>query len=213
MLWRKTPRAAGLSEPHSGERGGIVHPSKALRIFISEIRDRPSPHLLDTGQVIGTNIEYFAGMGCKVFVHDVIAERCSDLDKPEPANRLVPGTRWTGLPFEDEQFDGVLAWDLLDFFHRGEVPAVISEIFRVLKKEGLQFGLFCSERADRVEESQRYRIADTGMLEHEPLGKTSSEKLFVTRLKNRDILDAYVPHRVLHFIMLKNRMREIVVRK
>ncbi len=39
MLWRKTPRAAGLSEPHGGERGGVVHPSKALRIFISEIRE------------------------------------------------------------------------------------------------------------------------------------------------------------------------------
>ncbi|MFQ5458923.1 MAG: class I SAM-dependent methyltransferase [Myxococcota bacterium] len=213
MLWQKAPRAAEFSELRGGEKGGIVHPSKALRIFISDIRDRTTPQILDTGQVIGANIEYFAGMGCKVFVHDVVAELCSDLDKPEPPARLVPGTRWGGLPYEDEQFDGVLMWDLLDFFHGEEVPAVIAELFRVLKKEGYLFGLFCSERSDRIEEAQRYRIVDTGMLEHVSAGKTHGEKLFVTRLRNRAILDAFVPHRVLHFIMLKNRMREIVVRK
>jgi hypothetical protein len=38
-------------------------------------------------------------------------------------------------------------------------------------------------------------------------------KLLATRLRNREILDAFVPHRVLHFIMLANNMREIVVRK
>jgi SAM-dependent methyltransferase len=213
MLWRKTPQSAGFAEPRGGERGGLVHPSKALRIFVSEIRDRSSPQLLDTGQVIGTNIEYFARMGCKVFVHDVIAERRSDLDVPDRRSRIVPGTYWTGLPYEDGQFDGILAWDMLDYFRSEEVPAVLAELFRVLKKEGLLFALFCSERADRPEASERYRIVDSGMLDHEPVEKGGAAKIFVTRLKNRDILDAFVPHRVLHFIMLKNRMREIVVRK
>ncbi len=213
MLWRKTEPTAGFAEPRGGERGGLVHPSKALRIFVSEIRDRTSPQLLDTGQVIGTNIEYFARMGCKVFVHDVSAERRADLDAAERPVRLVPGTRWSGLPYEDGQFDGLLVWDLLDYFRAEEVPPVIGELFRVLKKDALLFALFCSERAERPEPSQRYRIVDSGMLEHEPADKANALKVFVTRLKNRDILDAFVPHRVLHFIMLKNRMREIVVRK
>lgn len=213
MLWRKTPPVEGASAPRGVEPGRLVHPSKALRIFVSDIRDRTKPQLLDAGQVIGNNIEYFARMGCRVFVHDVLADRVSDLQLGRPAKRFVRGTRWGGLPYADEQFDGLLSWDLLDYFARDEVPSVIAELFRVLKKNALLFSLFCREQARRPEPSQRYRIVDTGMLKHEPVTKGDTAKLFVTRLRNREILDAFVPHRVLHFIMLKNNMREIVVRK
>jgi hypothetical protein len=202
-----------LWAPRGPEAERLVHPSKALRIFVSDIRDRTSPQLLDAGQVIGSNIEYFARMGCKVFVHDVLADRIADLQLGRPPKRFVRGTRWGGLPYSDEQFDGLLAWDLLDYFAREEVPSVIAELFRVLKKNALLFGLFCREGAQRADPSQRYRIVDTGMLEHDPIAKGDTAKFFVTRLRNREILDAFVPHRVLHFIMLKNSMREIVVRK
>jgi hypothetical protein len=213
MLWRKTPPVERVSASRWAEPGRLVHPSKALRIFVSEIRDRTKPQLLDAGQVIGGNIEYFARMGCRVFVHDVLAERVSDVQLGRPPKRFVRGTRWGGLPYTDEQFDGLLAWDLLDYFARDEVPSVIAELFRVLKKNSLLFGLFCREQAQRPEPNQRYRIVDTGMLEHEQVAKGDTAKLFATRLRNREILDAFVPHRVLHFIMLKNNMREIVVRK
>ena len=213
MLWHKMPQASGRATLRRSERGTLGHPSKALRIFISEIRDRKSPQLLDIGPVIGSNIEFFARMGCKVFVRDLLAERVMETQQGSLPERLVPGTRWGGLPYPDEHFDGVLAWDLLDFFSRKEVPSVIGEIFRVLKKDALALGLFCRERSDFPEPCQRYRIADTGTLEHEPFGKGTQVKLLASRLRNREILDAFVPHRVLHFIMLKNNMRELVARK
>jgi SAM-dependent methyltransferase len=214
MLWHKSPDpAAALAAPRKPARGALAHPSKALRIFVSEIRDREAPQLLDIGQVIGTNIEFFARMGCKVFVRDLVAERITEANQGKLPERLVPGTRWGGFPYPDEQFDGVLAWDLLDYFARDEVPSVIGEIFRVLKKEALLLGLFCKERADQPEPCQRYRIVDNGILEHEPVEKGPAAKLLVSRMRNREILDAFVPHRVMHFIMLGNNMREIVVRK
>jgi len=213
MLWRSPPEGAGFEKTRGAKGGGIKHPSKALRIFVSGIRDLDSPQLLDTGQVIGANIEYFARMGCKVFVHDVNAERISEIERGRTPEKIVRGTRWSGLPYSDEQFDAVLAWDLLDYFPREEVPSVIAELFRVLKKEALLIALFSSERANRVEPAQRYRIIDMDVLEHDPIAKGTNAKLFVSRLRNREILDAFVPHRVLHFIMLKNNMREIVVRK
>jgi len=212
MLWHKSQSAPVLT-PRRGAKDTLAHPSKALRIFVSEIRDRRSPQLLDVGQVIGTNIEFFARMGCKVFVRDLVAERIADLERGALPERLVPGTRWGGLPYPDEQFDGVLAWDLLDFFTRDEVPSVIGEIFRVLKKDALLLGLFCRERSEAPEPCQRYRIVDVGVLEHEPIDREPGVKLLATRMRNREILDAFVPHRVLHFIMLANNMREIVVRK
>ena len=213
MLWPKTERAPVLTPPRRAGKETLAHPSKALRIFVSEIRDRPSPQLLDVGPVIGANIEFFARMGCKVFVRDLVAERIADIEKGKLSERLVPGTRWGGLPYPDEQFDGVLAWDLFDFFAREEVPSVIGEIFRVLKTDGLLLGLFCRERSEMPEPCQRYRIVDAGILEHEPIDRASGSKLLATRMRNREILDAFVPHRVLHFIMLANNMREIVVRK
>ena len=215
MLWQKSPdtSAAALAAPRKPARGALAHPSKALRIFVSEIRDREAPQLLDIGQVIGANIEFFARMGCKVFVRDLIAERIAETNLGKLPERLVPGTRWGGFPYPDEQFDGVLVWDLLDYFARNEVPSVIGEIFRVLKKEALLLGLFCKERTDQPEPCQRYRIVETGILEHEPIEKGPAAKLLVSRMRNREILDAFVPHRVMHFIMLSNNMREIVVRK
>ncbi len=213
MPWHKTPNANRLAESYRSERGVLVHPSKALRIFVSEIRDQKSPQLLDIGPVIGSNIEFFARMGCKVFVRDLLAERVAETQAGRLPERLIPGTRWGGLPYPDEQFNGVLAWDLLDFFSREEVPSVIGEIFRVLKKEALLLGLFGKERSNLPEPCQRYRIVDAGTIEHEPLGKGTQTKLLASRLRNREILDAFVPHRVLHFIMLNNNMREIVVRK
>ena len=56
----------------AGDRAATV-PTKALARFLSVLKGREQPVLLDLGPVVGQNVNFFGEqLGCKIFVEDIL---------------------------------------------------------------------------------------------------------------------------------------------
>ncbi|HSK08660.1 MAG TPA: class I SAM-dependent methyltransferase [Vicinamibacterales bacterium] len=192
----------------SGAERDLVVGTKALRKFISYLKSRPTPVLLDLGPVVGSNINFFGEeMGCKIFVEDVFA----DVDRHDR-----DGTRADLAAFMAQRFpqpggsvDGVLCWDLFDFLDRPSAQAVAQQLSRVLAVNGVLFGFFGMTRPSESRFT-KYTVVDDATLRQRPY---STPRMRQAVLQNRDITRLFEPLRVSDSFLLKNNVREILFRK
>lgn len=185
-----------------------VVPTKALRKFVTALRQRPSPALLDLGPVVGANIQYFGEqLGCKVFIEDIFA----DLDRFEREGRVadLPAFLETRIPQPPDSVDGVLCWDLFDFLDRTSSQVVANHLMRVLKVDGALFGFFATEHPAEARFT-KFTVVDDGALRHRPY---SNARMRQAVMQNRDINNLFGQLRVSDLFLLHTGVREILFRK
>jgi hypothetical protein len=211
FLSRLAPRRAAeeLAEPAPTQvEPDVVVPSKALRKFVTCLRQHPFPTLLDLGPAVGSNIEYFGEqLGCKVFVEDIF----SDIDRFEREHRLaeLPAFLESRLSRDAASVDGILCWDLFDFLDKPSARVAAEHLMRVLKVDGVLFGFFSTAHAAEARFS-KFIVADDSCLRHRAY---SAPRTRQAALQNRDIIKLFGRLRVSDSFLLRNNVREIVFRK
>jgi len=194
--------------PETAGAPDTVVGTKALRKFISYLKSRPTPVLLDLGPVVGSNISFFGEqIGCKIFVEDLFA----DIDRHEREGRLadLPAFLRSRFPQASGSVDGVLCWDLFDFLDRSAAQAAAEQLSRVLAVNGALFGFFGMTRPSEVRLT-KFVVVDDANLRHRPY---SIPRMRQAVLQNRDITRLFEPLRVSDSFLLKNNVREILFRK
>ena len=193
-------------EPAGAE--DVVVGTKALRKFISYLKSRPTPVLLDLGPVVGSNIGFFGEqIGCKIFVEDLFA----DVDRHQRDGRAaeLPAFLRKRFPQASGSVDGVLCWDLFDFLDRPSAQAAAEQLSRVLAVNGALFGFFGMTRPSETRLT-KFVVVDDMNLRHRPY---STPRMRQAVLQNRDITRLFEPLRVSDSFLLKNNVREILFRK
>lgn len=176
--------------------------------FLAAVAQRSSPVLLDLGPVVGANVTFFGErLGCRLLIGDLQA----DLDRvrgkaaEERVEAVVDRLRSTvtGL------LDGVLCWDIFDYFDRQTAAAVAGFLVDHLSTGAVLHGLFGSEPAD-VNCRTRYVLQSPSSLicRQEP---AASFRRAV--LSTRDLAVMFPGTKVTESVLLKTRRREILLRK
>ncbi|MCK5248012.1 class I SAM-dependent methyltransferase [Candidatus Bipolaricaulota bacterium] len=102
--------------------------------FLSQLRANGLTRLLEVGAGTGRDGRFFADEGCNVTCIDLSPEMvrfCRD----KGLEALVMDV--AELSFEDESFDAVYSFNSLLHLPKDELPGVLQEIRRVLRREGL----------------------------------------------------------------------------
>lgn len=185
-------------------------PSKAFPKFLSAIANRPEPPvLIDFGPVIGTNVAFFGEqLGCKLFIEDLFA----DFDRHARAGTLeaLPATIDSRFRHADGSVDGVLCWDFFDYLSKPAAQALARQIVRMLRPGGAVMGFFCtSSSADRLPFT-KYEIVDPNSLRHKAHPGSGGKKY---AFLNRDIIKMFDGLIVSDSFLLKNNIREILLRR
>ncbi len=76
-------RNQGKSRGAGGERQSRALNSHILSKFLKRLRADGRPHILDLGPLSGANIQFFAELGCKVQVEDLLS--VAEIAAPQPA--------------------------------------------------------------------------------------------------------------------------------
>ncbi len=185
-----------------------VVPSKALAKLVASLAQREAPILLDFGPVSGPNVAFCGErLGCKLFIEDIL----SDID------RFLRGKASEDLPtlFErrfthaDGSIDGILCWDLFDFLDKRAAQSLARQIVRLLRPGGSVVGFFCTTGVERAPFT-RFEIVDEQHLRHRHQAGIGGRKL---SLPNRDIIRMFDGLVVADSFLLKNNIREMVLRK
>jgi methyltransferase family protein len=197
-------------EADGGASKAPVHPTKALKKFLTTLGSHPQPTLLDIGPVVGHNVTFFGErLGCKFQVEELSKDidRCVREDKlaelPEFLNKRFTQT--------DDSFDGILCWDLFDYLDKKSAASLAKQLTRILRPGGMLFALFnATEAVSPQKIYTKFFVVDEGNIQHRPYpGARGKQK----PLPNRDIQRMFEPLRVIDQFLLKTNTREMLFRK
>ena len=207
-LRRRRQPAAGADADGPAERS--FRATYVLSDFLSEMRGRAAPVVIDLGPAIGTNVSFLGEeVACKLFIEDLLASgpgrSSGSANGDAGSNAWVPR-----LPHPDESVDGVLCWDVLDYLPRPAQNALAGQLVRILRPGGvlmichrLEFEMHLERIVHEIVGRDRLRLQRGGDASA-PLERP---------LKLRELQLMFGGLTALKTVLLKSRVREVLFRK
>ena len=197
-------------EADGGASNAPVHPTKALKKFLTTLGSHPQPTLLDIGPVVGHNVTFFGErLGCKFQVEEL----SKDIDRHAREDKLaeLPEFLARRFPQADDSFDGILCWDLFDYLDKKSAASLAKQLTRILRPGGVLFALFnATEAPPAAKTYTRFVVMDDMNIQHRPYAAARGKQ---KPLPNRDIQRMFEPLRVIDQFLLKTNTREMLFRK
>jgi ubiquinone/menaquinone biosynthesis C-methylase UbiE len=204
----------GLDCPGGRDRSVYTRHSNGLEQFFSRIQGERGLRILDLSGASQANIAFITNLGHKLYSEDLL--QSLDLAFGEGdffANQEVAGRAEAfleqSLDFPENQFDGVLAWDLLEYLAPALLKAVVERLFRVLKPRSYLLALFhAEERAESVP-AYFYRISDASTL----LLTFRQVRRPAQFFNNRAVEKLFQSFDSVKFFLTRDALREVIVRR
>ena len=199
------------AETAEGGSDSPVHPTKALAKFLASLNGKSQPLLLDLGPVVGTNVTFFGEeLGCKILVENVF----KDIDRHISEGKLeeLPAFFAQRFAQEEASVDGILCWDIFDYLDWKSAQALARQLVRILRPDGALLAQFSTSPppANAVAAYTKYVVIDRQSLQYRPYAAARGKQ---RPLVNRDIQRMFEPLRVTEQFLLKNNLREVLLRK
>jgi len=194
--------------------------SNSLKEFLWLLSDIPSARILDLGPIAQSTVNFFLEKGFRLSTEDLLRTWKEFLtteeerlrvgaagQEPVSQETLVNKFLDVALGYKEASFNGVLAWDLLDYFDVAMIPKLMERIYDVMAPGGAMMALFHSKPAERF---HRFRIVDTQTLEAVP-APTLAVHAHV--FQNREILDLFGRFRSSKTFVGRDQIREALFLK
>ncbi len=191
--------------------------SNGLKEFLWLLSDVPRCRVLDLGPVWQSTVSFFVDKGYRVSTEDVLRtwrdfvtaeeDRFRKAPVGEESERISPEVLVqkylaSALQYPENSFNGILAWDLLDYFDSAVLPQLMERLFHLLAPGGALLALFHSRPADRF---HRYRILDSQNVE---LLGAPTLAVHAHVFQNREILDLFAQFRSSKTFVGRDQVRE-----
>jgi hypothetical protein len=196
-----------------GRRLPDTRQSRGLEQFFASFRDQTGLSILDLGGARQENINFVTSLGHKFYSEDCL-RIFQETFGQDVADQSNPGRidffLRQSLDYPDEQFDGVLAWDVLEYMEPPLLLATAERLWRMLKPQGYLLAFFQS--ADRKETVPGYdfRIQDLRTLQishHDE--RLPTQQVF----NNRSLERLFHRFESVKFFLTRDHLREVIVRK
>jgi hypothetical protein len=207
----ETGRRRSMQKPVAAE-STHTRASRGLEQFFTGFRDQTGLTILDLGGVHQENVNFITSLGHKFYAQDFLRIYQTTFGA-EPADQANPGRieyfLRESLDYPDEHFDGVLAWDVLEYLAPPLLAATVERLLRMLKPEGYMLTFFHSAERLEMVPAYAFRIQDPRTLEVSESGGRAPEQLF----NNRSLEKLFQKFESVKFFLTRERLREVIVRK
>jgi hypothetical protein len=135
------------------------HRSLALKGLLDGLRPGFTHDVLDLGPAIGTNVDFFSRLSCRVRVADLYWSLIGEpRSSREPLRFAAALPRL--LPLDTEQhFDAILAWNIFDYLRADQIQALMARLAGACRP-GARALAFVSTRHQVPARPPRYTIVD-----------------------------------------------------
>lgn len=190
--------------------------SNGLKEFLWLIGDIERGRVLDLGPVWQATINFFIERGYRISTEDLLRAWKEFLTTEEERMRQAPvgeGERVSqavlaekflanALQYPEDDYNGVLAWDLFDYLDAELLPRLMARIYKILAPGGAVLAMFHSRPPDRF---HRYRIVDNQTIETLPAPTLA---VHARVFQNREILDIFGEFRSSKTFVGRDQVRE-----
>lgn len=197
------------------ERGEVLETrqSRGLDQFFGSFRDQAGLSILDLGGARQENINFITSLGHKFYSEDFLrifeesfGEDIADQSNPGRIDYFLRRS----LDYPDEHFDGVLAWDALEYMEPALLSATADQLFRVLKPKGYLLAIFHSADRKQTVPCFTFRIHDPRTLQVSRQGERAAPpQLF----NNRSLEKLFHKFESVKFFLTRESLREVIARK
>src|SRR5271169_4569020 len=174
---RNVAPVPAVGSPRPPEAPGSTRISNGLKEFLWNLDGLGRGTLLDLGPAWQTTLTFFIERGFRVTSDDILRDwsqfmtaedtKAKENFTPESYSLRTPEARAKRFIEENFQypaasFDALLLWDVIDYLEPSLAKLVISQLSDLLRPGGVVFAMFHSKKPPGF---QRYRVADTSMLQ------------------------------------------------
>ena len=212
---------SGLPElPTAGHAGGdplsdrILKPedfaprhSNGLDQFFSYIKGESGLSILDLAGVNQANVSFITNLGHKIYSEDFL--RGLRVGANGDAQPRVDAFLSQNLNHREGSFDGVLAWDVLEYLSAPLLTATVERLARIVKPGSYLFAVFQAQEKSESVPQYSFRIKDSKTLLIADRGHRKPEQVF----NNRSLEKLFHGFESLKFFLARDKLREVIVRR
>lgn len=212
---RDTKSSKISSDSAKASAGSVTRQSNGFEQFFKQLQCNDTLSVLDLAGVSQANISFITSLGHRLSSEDLtsIVDQCFADDGDFLENQLAASRiqRFVdqSLNFEEEQFDGALVWDTLQFMAPPLLEQTVERLLRVMRPGGLLLAFFYSDDKVPTRPIYNYRIVDQKTLQLNPRGTQRK----VQHFNNRTIERLFENAQSLKFFLTRDNLREVIVRK
>ena len=216
------PTGTAKPGPKAVEANGNVRISNGLKEFLWLIDGSSQGRILDLGAVFQSTVMFFIERGFRLSTEDMMRSWKEFLITEEESMRNMKigdeGARVSqgmlagkfldsNLQYPEDNFHGVLVWDLFDYLDAALLPRVMERLYTVLRPGGAVLASFHSKTPERF---NRYKIVDGQNIELIPSPTLAvHSRIF----QNREILDIFGKFRSSKTFVGRDQVREALFLK
>ena len=205
--------------PQSRGAGAALPPqtraSHGLEQFFSSIQDQENLSILDFAGASQANISFITALGHRIYSNDIVRtlEESFGNDGDFVANQSDPQRAAAflreSLDFPENNFDGALVWDTLQFLAPPLLQDTVDRLYHILRPQSYLLAFFhAEEKADTIP-LYSYRIVEPKVLSLTPRGQRKAAQYF----NNRSLEKLFQKFNSVKFFLTRDHLREVIVRR
>jgi 2-polyprenyl-3-methyl-5-hydroxy-6-metoxy-1,4-benzoquinol methylase len=203
-----------IAMPHSSSNDPIVtaRPSRGLEEFFNYIRGQSGLRILDLGGATQQNVTFITNLGHRLYSEDFLRILHEVFGAEDTVDQSNPGRieyfLHQALDYGEEQFDGVLVWDVLEYLNPTLLAAVVDKLHTIVRPKSYLLSFFHSD--DKLDIVPRYtfRIQDVNQLQVTQQGVRRPARLY----NNRSLEKLFGRFESVKFFLTRDRLREVIAK-
>jgi hypothetical protein len=187
-----------------------TRPSRGLEQFFTYLRGQAGLSILDLAGASQENINFITNLGHKLYSEDFVRS-LDDIfggEDQSNASRIDQFLRHT-LNFENERFDGVLVWDVLQYMTPTLLTATLERLRTIVRPQSYLLTYFHSDEKAQQVPFYSFRIKDQQHLLLAQRGMRKPAQIF----NNRSLEKLFQHFESVKFFLTREQLREVIVRR
>jgi 2-polyprenyl-3-methyl-5-hydroxy-6-metoxy-1,4-benzoquinol methylase len=186
--------------------------SRGLEEFFSHIRDLSGLTILDLGGATQQNVSFITNLGHRLYSEDFLQIMSETFGVVDTVDQSNPGQidyfLRQALDYPENQFDGVLIWDSLEYLAPALLAAVVERLHKIVRPKSYMLAFFHSD--DKLETVPYYtfRIQEVNTLQVASSGARRPAQLF----NNRSLEKLFGNFDSVKFFLTRERLREVIIK-
>ncbi|HWY03834.1 MAG TPA: class I SAM-dependent methyltransferase [Candidatus Acidoferrum sp.] len=187
-----------------------TRPSRGLEQFFTYLRGQAGLSILDLSSASQENINFITNLGHKLYSEDLVRSLDDVFGGEDQTNasRVDQFLRQT-LNFENERFDGVLVWDVLQYMTPTLLAATLERLRTIVRPQSYLLTYFHSDEKAQQVPFYSFRIKDQQHLLLAQRGTRKPAQIF----NNRSLEKLFQKFESVKFFLTREQLREVIVRR
>lgn len=186
--------------------------SRGLEEFFTYIRDQSGLTILDLGGATQQNVTFITNLGHRLYSEDFLQILNETFGLDDTVDQSNPGRieyfLKQALDYPENQFDGVLIWDVLEYLAPALLTAVVERLHKIVRPKSYMLSFFHSDDKLEAVPFYTFRIQETNLLQVGQQGLHRPAQLY----NNRSLEKLFGKFDSVKFFLTKERLREVIVK-